>query len=96
MATVRSRDLNRTTILMKFSILSATALGFAALCVSPSHAGQAQDYAWCSPQNEGGSLQCMYSTYQQCIAAVSGLGGGGCAQNPELSFSRRPKAKARY
>ena len=95
MTTVRSRNVNRPNILMKFSILAATALGFAALCV-PTHAGQALDYAWCLPRNESGNLECMYSTYQQCVATASGLGGGGCTQNPRFGFSRRPEAKEKY
>jgi hypothetical protein len=95
MARVRSRNFQQPNILMKFSILFATALGFAALCVSPSHAGQIQDYAWCLPRSDSGGIECMYSTYQQCVAAASGLGGGGCSQNPRFDFSTRAEAKAK-
>jgi hypothetical protein len=81
---------------MTFSDLSATALCAAALCVSPSHGGQVRDYEWCLPRDGGGNMDCMYSTYQQCFATASGLGGGGCIQNPTFTFSRRPEAKKNY
>lgn len=95
MARIRSRNFRRSNILMKFLIPSATMLGFAALCASPSHAGQIQDYAWCLPRSDSGNIECMYATYQQCIATASGLGGGGCTQNPRFDFSTRAEAKAK-
>lgn len=96
MARTWSRSLSRSNILIKLTILCAPALGFTALRVPPSHAGQAQEYAWCLPRDGGGNMDCMYATYQQCVATASGLGGGGCMQNPTISFSRRPKAQTRY
>ncbi len=96
MAMTLSRTFNRSNFVMKFSILSATALGFTALCVPPSQAGQTQEYAWCLPRDGGGNMDCMYSTYQQCVATATGLGGGGCTQNPRFSLSSRSEAKAKY
>jgi hypothetical protein len=38
---------------------------------------QAQNYPWCSiyTGSMGGSQNCGFSTYQQCMANVSGIGG---------------------
>jgi hypothetical protein len=96
MAKTLSCIVRRSNVMMKFSILSAIALGLTALCASPSQAGQAQEYAWCSPRDGGENMDCMYSTYQQCVATSSGLGGGGCTQNPEFNLSRPSEAKAKY
>ena len=96
MARTRSRDSSRSNILTKFSILTVTALGAAALCTSPSHGGQVRDHEWCFPRDGGGNMDCMYSTYQQCVATTLGLGGGGCIQNPIFALSRRSEAKKKY
>mgnify|MGYP001319182132 CR=1 FL=1 len=44
---------------------------------------EAQNYPWCA-QYEGsgmsGAMNCGFSTYQQCMADVSGI-GGFCIQN---------------
>jgi hypothetical protein len=42
----------------------------------------AQDYPWCAVYsgNMGGARNCGFSTYEQCMAAVSG-NGGYCSLN---------------
>jgi hypothetical protein len=46
------------------------------------------DYPWCAQGGGiGGSPQCSYGTFQQCQAAISGL-GGTCVQNPAASYSQ--------
>ncbi|MBR1222978.1 DUF3551 domain-containing protein [Bradyrhizobium sp. U87765 SZCCT0131] len=61
--------------------LAATAAGFAALAAPTS--AQARDIAWCARTwNRGfGGDDCMYYTYAQCRAAISGL-RGECVPNP--------------
>ena len=43
---------------------------------------RAQNYPWCSiySGSMGGSQNCGFSTYQQCMANVSGI-GGFCMEN---------------
>ena len=44
---------------------------------------QAQNYPWCAQyagRGMGGAMNCGFSTYQQCMATVSGI-GGFCIQN---------------
>jgi hypothetical protein len=46
------------------------------------------DYPWCAQGGGiGGSPQCSNGTFQQCQAAISGL-GGTCVQNPAASYSQ--------
>jgi Protein of unknown function (DUF3551) len=53
----------------------------------------AQNYPWCAQYNDGsGSMNCGFTTFQQCLADVSGI-GGFCTQNstyqPTSSSRRR-------
>jgi hypothetical protein len=43
---------------------------------------EAQNYPWCAQYSDGGggAMNCGFSTYQQCMADVSGI-GGFCIQN---------------
>jgi hypothetical protein len=47
-----------------------------------STGADAQSYPWCAVYsgNMGGARNCGFSTYEQCMAAVSG-NGGYCALN---------------
>ena len=54
---------------------------------------RAQTYPWCSVYNPRGDVQnCGFSTYQQCMANVSGI-GGYCMRNP-LYPERRPDRRS--
>jgi hypothetical protein len=54
-----------------------------ALGATPS---MARDYPWCArTPMTGGNPQCMYTSFRQCLATVTGL-GGDCIQNPGLAF----------
>jgi Protein of unknown function (DUF3551) len=63
--------------------LMASAIAVAALLAIPfgSAPAQAQEYPWCRLGNH----DCMYSTYAQCMAALSGT-FGDCRRNPVLDF----------
>lgn len=45
---------------------------------------QAQDYPWCAYYGgrEGGGRNCGFTTFEQCLATVSGI-GGFCNRNPQ-------------
>ena len=67
-------------------LLATTAIGGSA---------QAQNYPWCAQygRGTGGAMNCGFSTYAQCMADVSGI-GGFCIQNntyrpPAQSHKRR-------
>jgi hypothetical protein len=81
---------------MRSIIMAAVVIG-AAL---PS-AGHAQTYPWCAQYGRmgGGGRNCGFSTYEQCLATVSGI-GGFCERNtfytaPERVV-RRPKRAVRH
>jgi hypothetical protein len=59
----------------------------AALCIAQPAA--AQNYPWCAYYDlgMGGATNCGFSTYQQCTATVSGV-GGSCGANPQYQPSR--------
>ncbi len=67
--------------LFAMGIVAAAALGAPA---------QAQNYPWCAQygRGTGGPMNCGFSTYQQCMEDVSGI-GGFCIQNNTY----RPPAK---
>jgi Protein of unknown function (DUF3551) len=48
----------------------------------------ARDYAWCArtPVN-GGNPQCLFTSFGQCQATVSGQ-GGDCIENPRIGFGQ--------
>jgi hypothetical protein len=60
-------------------LLSAALMG-------PTELASAQSpysYPWCSRQNakEGSTTSCYFISYQQCMTAISGI-GGWCYQSP--------------
>jgi hypothetical protein len=59
----------------------------ATLCVAQPAA--AQNDRWCAYYDlgMGGATNCGFSTYQQCTATVSGV-GGSCGANPQYQPSR--------
>ena len=57
------------------SIRAAVALVFIAGTAS------AQNLPWCAIMDNDGNTQCNYSTLQQCLQTLSGI-GGRCIENP--------------
>jgi hypothetical protein len=58
------------------ALIVTTAVG------TPAHA---QNYPWCayySGRGFGGATNCGFTTFQQCVATVSGI-GGFCEQNTQ-------------
>ena len=50
---------------------------------APSFAQSAYDYPWCALRGGrgGGGTSCYYTSYQQCMATLSGI-GGSCIRSP--------------
>jgi hypothetical protein len=67
--------------------LSALAIFAAVVCLEKP--ADAQGYPWCAYYDVwGGSTNCGFVTYQQCLATVRGV-GGSCGPNP--SFPSGPQ-----
>jgi uncharacterized protein DUF3551 len=75
----------------------ATAMMAVAWLAIGASAGEARTYPWCATYNDTyGSRNCGFSTFQQCLATVSGI-GGFCGQNPlfQPGFDPAPRRKPR-
>jgi len=59
----------------------------------------AQNYPWCAHYSGLGGTNCGFTTYEQCMATISGM-GGSCMQNTQYAApvppptGRRPVAPA--
>lgn len=76
-------------------------IGICAAVAVLSPRAEAQNYPWCanygSPSGEGGT-NCGFTTLQQCLATVSGI-GGSCDRNTQYvapAGSRVPSHRRRY
>jgi hypothetical protein len=72
-------------------LLAIFAFGFGA----STRSAAAIEYPWCaeySGEDGGGGRNCGFSTLQQCMATVSGM-GGGCVHN--LFYDAPPDRPAR-
>jgi hypothetical protein len=59
---------------------------------------EARDYPWCAYYNGGGfggATNCGFATWQQCQAAISGV-GGSCGPNTTYQPSPGPYASTRH
>jgi Protein of unknown function (DUF3551) len=66
-------------------ILTACAL----LTMLSATSSMAANYPWCiSEPNQGGSLQCRFTSLGQCQATATGM-GGECYESPALLFARQ-------
>ncbi len=75
-------------LLFVFGITAAATFGTPA---------QAQNYPWCAQYGgggAGGAMNCGFSTYQQCMADVSGI-GGFCMQNNTYQPPAGPRPSTR-
>ena len=67
------------------SILAATAL----LVVMGATPGMAREYPWCSRTSTTGfNPSCTFTSYNQCMATVSGQ-RGDCMRNPIFAFGEQ-------
>jgi hypothetical protein len=57
---------------------------------------EAQNYPWCAQYSDGsGSKNCGFTTFQQCLADVSGV-GGFCTQNSTYQPTRTSRRRYPY
>lgn len=58
------------------------ALGTSIAVFAANNPADAQNYPWCSQYSGrgGGAMNCGFSTFEQCMANVSGI-GGFCIRN---------------
>jgi hypothetical protein len=56
---------------------------------------EAQNYPWCADYAGFGSQNCGFTTFQQCMAALSGNGGFCNANTQYVSPSASPMRQAR-
>ena len=67
---------------MPLPIISLAIL--AAMLLGDIHAAAAQSpysYPWCSIRGRGGGMSCYYTSWEQCRATMSGI-GGLCINSP--------------
>jgi hypothetical protein len=73
-------------------------LGLFVVVVGVSGPAQAQNYPWCAYYGGvmgGGGTNCGFSTFQQCQATVSGI-GGFCDRNTQYVAPGGPAATTHY
>jgi hypothetical protein len=59
------------------------AVGLIAAAGALASSAQAQNYPWCAVYGgRGGGQNCGFSTFQQCMATLSGM-GGFCNRNTQ-------------
>ena len=71
------------------SILLAATLVATGLAFSTPTPAVAKEYQWCGVYPGNAGRNCGFSSYRQCMAAVSGGGGGFCERNQFAKRSRR-------
>ena len=75
--------------------LSVFILGVFAALVCAETPAEAQEYPWCAYySSKDGATNCGFSTYQQCMATVSGI-GGNCGANPRYQGPPGPYTRLR-
>jgi len=92
-----------TTVMIRFSSTLVAAVVLAAL-VELARPAAAIEYPWCAQysggEDGGGGRNCGFSTYEQCMATVSGM-GGDCQRNlfyqaPAEQRAKRPTKRKRH
>jgi uncharacterized protein DUF3551 len=72
------------------------ALGICVAIVGFGNRAEAQDYPWCAQYSDGtGSKNCGFTSFQQCLADVSGV-GGFCIQNSTYQPARSSRRRYPY
>ena len=78
---------------MRFLLIVAGAFA-ATVCIEKPAA--AQNGAWCAYYDTGGggSRNCGFATFEQCLATVRGI-GGNCSPSPYPSSPGTPSRRSR-
>ena len=70
-------------------------LGVSVGIVGVAKRAEAQNYPWCAQYSGGGgATNCGFTSFQQCMADVSGI-GGFCTQNNTYQPPQVPRPRAR-
>jgi hypothetical protein len=82
--------------MLSISLVIPLVVGTLAAVLAPAAAQSPTSYPWCSrnAKMDSGSMTCYYTSYQQCMKTISGL-GGFCFESPYyhgLSAKTRPRA----
>jgi|307.fasta_scaffold187876_2 hypothetical protein len=73
---------------MRFLLFMITVVTTATVLNTPT---KAQNYPWCAQYSDGmGGMNCGFTSFQQCLADVSGI-GGFCTQNSTYQPSAGPR-----
>jgi Protein of unknown function (DUF3551) len=86
------------------ALLLLTLANLATLAFAPASPAQADPYKWCADYRGrgGGGTNCYFSTFEQCQASISGVGGfcrvngfydGKPVRTPEDGYAYRPRHK---
>lgn len=76
--------------------LSLLLLGIAFSAIATSTGTHAQNYPWCAYYGGvigGGGTNCGFTTFQQCLDTISGI-GGSCEPNTQYVPPPGPRAPA--
>ena len=81
---------------MRMTIAALMLGGIAPLVVPHGSAAQsAYDYPWCAVYtNRSGAQACYYTSYQQCMATMRGI-GGTCIESPYYRGGVHPERRVR-
>ena len=78
-------------ILASLALVGVTVLGG----TGASFAQSAYDYPWCALRDgKAGGQSCYYTSYEQCMATLSGI-GGTCIRSPYYN-GPEPRQHRRY
>ncbi len=78
---------------MRNSLWIAMMAAAAALAVTAEPGAARVSYPWCARLADwSGASSCAFTTYAQCMAEVSGI-GGFCSENPFLPKPASPQPK---
>jgi hypothetical protein len=74
-------------------LLFTLGIGVGIVCIG--NRAEAQNYPWCAQYSGGGgATNCGFTSFQQCLADVSGI-GGFCTQNNTYQPPQVPRPRAR-
>src|SRR5215471_6822373 len=76
---------------MRFVLLALSVIAATTVLNTPT---KAQNYPWCAYYGgkEGGGTNCGFTTFQQCLDTVSGI-GGSCQRNNLYSAIRTERQR---
>jgi hypothetical protein len=85
-----SRTTGRENVMTKISLFIAGCVIAASALAAPAPAAAQSQYPWCAQYGSsfGGGRNCGFTSYRQCLATVSGV-GGFCERNQFYEGRRR-------